>query len=254
MAGMTVEHEHDEQAATTQPDAATEPSIVDAPTPDAETQFVAETTAHSRQTRIGWEVVVGVLVVGLIGAGIAYALLGRGDAQKPADTTPGATAPIPSQAATASAEIATGSPAVAGTGTPAPDAAPVDRAARPTARLAVDGQPLAELPAPPAKTVAMLVVPKGFKPATFGVAFQPYGWGPGGPDGGRILIRISSSKPTNASAKALNKDFKGRNAAVWCSPVDAKVLGKGGMYSGVLTVRPQGDVGTLYLSAVKSVR
>lgn len=253
--GMTVEHEHDTGADAHFAATDVEPSIADAPTPDAQVQFVAETEAHARHTRIGWEVALGAAAVVLIGVGIAYALIGRGaTADQPAEK-PAASAPIPSQPATtdATASAAT-SPTLAGTGTPAPGAAPPDRTARPTERPAVAGVPLAELAAPPVTTVAMLVVPKGFNPATFGIVFQPYGWGPGGPDGGRIIVKISSSKPTNASATALDKDFAGRNAAVWCAPADVLVLVKGGTYTGVLTVRPQGDVGSLYLSDSKIVK
>ena len=253
--GMTVDHDQDRVADAQGAARDAEPSIIDAPTPDAEAQFVAETSAHSRQTRVGWEVAVGAVAVVLIGAGVAYALLGRGATpQQPAEK-PVATTPIPSQPTTTdSTGAAVASRTVAGSGTPAPGAAPIDRTAKPTERPAANGQPLAELAAPPVKTVAMLVVPKGFKPATFGIVFQPYGWGPGGVDGGRILVRISSSKPTNASATALDKDFNGRNAAVWGSPADARILVKGGTYIGVLTVRPQGDVGSLYLSKVKLVK
>ena len=255
--GMTVDHEQHNDVGEVDAGTSPAPSIVDAPTPDAEAQFVAETAAHSRQARIGWEVAVGVIAVVLIGAGVAYALLGRGTTSDTPAEKPAAVAPVPSQQATGStgsAGSATATRTAADTGTPAPGAAPIDRTARPTEKPAADGRPLAELPAPPAKTVAMLVVPKGFRPATFGIVFQPYGWGPGGVDGGRILVRVNSSKPTNASAKALGKDFKGRNAAVWCSPSDAKILIKGGTYTGVLTVRPQGDVGSLYLSKVKLVK
>jgi len=251
---MTVEHEHDTEADASVAATDAEPSIVDAPTPDAQAQFAAETEAHARQTRIGWEVALGAIVIVLIGAGVAYALLGRGTAPDTSVEPPTAAVPIPTQPLTDSTASVTSSRTVAGTGAPAPGAAQIDRTARPTERPAAAGQPLAELAAPPVKTVAMLVVPKGFTPATFGIVFEPYGWGPGGPDGGRILVRINSSKPTNASAKALDKDFKGRNAAVWCAPADTKVLVKGGTYTGVLTVRPQGDTGSLYLSNPKFVK
>ncbi len=252
---MTVEHVPGKEADAANTAAAPQPSIVDTPTPDAEAQFVAETAAHSRQTRIGWEVVVGVVVVVLIGAGVAFSLL-RGDAkpEKPAGK-PTTTTPIPTQ--TPSSETAGSAPTsqtVATSGTPAPGGAPSNPAARPSEKPAVQGQPLAELSAPPAQTVAMLVVPKGFKDATFGIVFEPYGWGPGGADGGRLLVKISSSEPTNASAKTLGKDFGSRNASVWVSPPDARILVKGGTYRGVLTVRPQGDVGSLYLSTVRSVK
>jgi len=252
---MTVDHENNSGADTHGTGIEAEQSIVDAPTPDAEAQFVAETEAHSRQARIGWEVAVGAIAVVVIVAGAAYALLGRGETRRQPAEKPAATAPAPPQQSTTDAS---GSPVasrtVAGTSTPAPGGAPVDPTTKPIQRPAADGTPLAELAAPPVQTVALLVVPKGFKPATFRIVFQPYGWGPGGADGGRILIRIDSSQPTNASARALGKDFKGRNAAVWCAPADAKVLVRGGTYTGVLTVRPQGDVGSLYVSRARFVK
>ncbi len=248
---MTAEHEHDRQARAPHTPEDAIPSIVDAPTPDAEARFVAETAARSRQTRIGWEVAVGVIVIVLIGAGIAYALLGRGTtSDQPAEQSAAALASLQPSASDSTAS-GVASRTVVDSGTPAPGGAQISRAAKPTERLATEGQPLSELSAPPAKTVAMLVVPKGFKAAAFDIVFQPYGWGPGGVDGGRILVRIDSSRPADAGAKALEKDFMGRNAAVWCSPADAKILADGGTYSGVLTVRPQGNVGSLYLSQVK---
>jgi len=252
---MTDVREPDNAADAAETATRTEPSIVDAPTPDAEAQFVAETTAHSRQTRIGWEVAVAAVVVVLIGAGIAYALLGRGDeSPKPSGDASGlATVATPTPAADASTSAST-SQTVATSPTPAPGGGTGGRTTRPADKPARPGEPLAELSGPPRRTVGMLVVPKGFKDATFSIVFEPFGWGPGGPDGGRLLIRISSSKPTNSSAKALDKDFKGRNASVWVTPPEAKVLVKGGTYTGVLTVRPQGDVGTLYLSDVKSAK
>lgn len=252
---MTDEHEPDREADSVDAAPVPEPSIIDAPTPDAEAQFVAETAAHSRQTRIGWEVVVGAVVVMLVGAGIAFALLGQdAESEKPADK-PTAAAVIPTRTPSLTATgSATTSRTTAASGTSAPGGVQSNRTATPTEKPAVAGQPLAELSAPPVQTVAMLVVPKGFRDATFGIVFQPFGWGPGGADGGRLLVKISSSEPTNASGKSLGKDFKARNASVWVSPPDARILVKGGTYTGVLTVRPQGDVGSLYLSKVRSVK
>ena len=100
----------------------------------------------------------------------------------------------------------------------------------------------------------MLVVPKGFTSASFGVVFQPYGWGPGGQRSGRLLAKIVTSKPTNTSARALNKDFAGRNVAIWCAPPISAAIAVGGTYQGVMVVRPQGDVGVLYLVNAKRVK
>lgn len=254
---MTVQHESDEEAVAMNAGPRPEPSLIDAPTPDAEAQFVAETTAHSRQTRIGWEVVVGAAVVVLVGAGIAYALFAGGaesgqPTQNAADGTPVEVQPLSEgNAASTSASQVVVTPS--GPATSAESTR--SRAIRQRAgQLAAAGQPLSELSGPPPQAVAMLVVPKDFTPATFGIVFQPYGWGPGGPEGGRLLVKINSSNPTNASAKALDKDFEGHNASLWCSPQDTKALAEGGTFTGVLTVVPQGDVGQLHVSDVKPAK
>lgn len=241
-----------------------EPSIVDAPTPDAEAQFVAETSAHSRKTRIGWEVVAAVAAVVLVGAGVAYALLARDTVTDSASGSV-ATATVPSPGESGAPSTDSSPPASAlGTMTGGVGANPGTGSRtttstrpgvrRPTEAPATPGAPLTELTSPPPRTVAMLVVPKGFTAATYAIAFTPYGWGPGGRTGGRILINITSSKPTNASAKVLDKDFANRNAAVWCSPKVAAALSTGGAYTGLLQVRPQGDVGTLYLMDAKLMK
>ena len=100
----------------------------------------------------------------------------------------------------------------------------------------------------------MLVVPKGFTPASYAVVFEPYGWGPGGQRGGRLVARIVSSKAANASATTLAKEFAGRNVMVWCAPKVAAAISGGGRYQGMLEVRPQGDVGVLYLAQAKLVK
>lgn len=100
----------------------------------------------------------------------------------------------------------------------------------------------------------MLVVPKGFTIASYGVVFRPYGWGPGGESGGRLLVKIVSSKATNASATSLKKNFAGRNVSVWCTPKAVAAVSGGGTFQGVLQVRPQGDVGVLYLAQARRVK
>jgi len=251
---MTDAHEPESIDDAPESTPAVEQSIADAPTPDAEAQFVAETAEHSRRMRIGWEVVAGVVAVALVLGGIAYALL-RGDADP--DSTPAvpvATATIPSQSGTSTPGTDSSSTPSA-VGTAMPGTKPGSSSAATRTRGASSelparrGAALTELKTPPSRTVAMLVVPKGFTAATYAIVFQPFGWGPGGSESGRLLIRIVSSNPTNASATTLDKDFAGRNAAVWCSPQVAASLSKGGTYTGILQVRPQADVGTLYLTS-----
>ena len=100
----------------------------------------------------------------------------------------------------------------------------------------------------------MLVVPKGFTSATFAMVFQPYGWGPGGPQGGRLIAKVISSKPTNASAAALKQDFTGHNVSLWAPPQVTAGLKVGGTYKGTVQVKPQGDVGVLYLTNATLVK
>lgn len=250
---MTDPHEPEniDEAPATGPEV--EQSIADAPTPDAEAQFVAETTEHSRKMRLGWQVLAGVVAVALLVTGIAYALLRSDVDPESGPAAPVATAIVPSRTGTgtpgtdSSPTASAVGTATSGTEPTGSSSATGTRSAARSETPAKPGAKLIELKAPPSRTVAMLVVPKGFTAATYAIKFQPFGWGPGGSEGGRLLIRIVSSKPTNASATQLDKDFAGRNAAVWCSPQVAASLSKGGTYTGTLQVRPQADVGTLYL-------
>jgi len=100
----------------------------------------------------------------------------------------------------------------------------------------------------------MVVVPKGFSAAQYEIAFEPYGWGPAGAADGRIVVRITTSKPLDAGAKALDRDFADKNALLFLGPEDARAISTGGTYKGVLSVRPQGDVGLLYLTKVSPAK
>lgn len=119
-------------------------------------------------------------------------------------------------------------------------------AVRPTAPVP-KGSKVTSISAPPTQTVGMLVVPKGFKGAQYAVTFRPYGWGPGGAAGGRLVIRIDTSKAVDAGAKAYGKDFSGRNAIAFVVPSAAAAIKLGGTYTGQLLLRPQADVGVFYL-------
>jgi hypothetical protein len=117
------------------------------------------------------------------------------------------------------------------------------------------GTKVPTLTAPPDATIGMLVVTEGFKTATYRISFRPYGWGPGGAQGGRLVVRIDSSVAADAGAKAFDKDFSGRNAVVWVQGGTAQSMTVGGSFAGKMTVRrTQGDVGVLYLSDVSALK
>ncbi len=127
-----------------------------------------------------------------------------------------------------------------------------NRAGAPTAP-APEGSRLTTLPAPPLKTIGLIKLPDNFKGATYAITFEPYGWGPSGVQGGRLVARIKTSKAADDGAKALNRDFTDRNATLWCTPEVARIVKIGGEYQAKLVVRPQGDAGVLYIENVKAV-
>ena len=234
-----------------------ESSIIDAPTPNAEAQFVAETDAHSRHTRLGWEIIAAAIAVLLVAAGITYALWPDASPPDSPPVTPDASTPVSetpiaglggrgSENATPSGGGARVATPGSTDGTSGVTGAP--RGSSSQKLPAGDGVPLTDLAAPPERTVSMLVVSKGFTSATYTVVFRPYGWGGGGRAGGRLVVRVVSSQPTGGGAKTLDAGLAGRNASVWCTPEVASAVAKGGTYRGVVEVRPQGDVGTLYLT------
>lgn len=114
------------------------------------------------------------------------------------------------------------------------------------------GDALKELKAPPERTIGMIVVPKGFKGAQYSVTFTPYGWGPAGSDGSRLVARISQSMPIDAGAKSLDRDFENRNATLWCSEALADRITVGGSYTGTMLVKPSGETGMLVLTEIAS--
>jgi hypothetical protein len=236
-----------------------EVSIVDAPTPDAQTAFLAETNAHSASTKRGW-IIGGIVLAVLLVAAIGWALWPK---PKPVDTAAKPAAATPSAPVSAVTSSTLSTAAVPGSALSTSAAEKPGATKRPTSPGAAPGTPgtpaapgdkLVEIAAPPEKTIGMLVVPKGFTPATYGVVLQPFGWGPGGQAAGRLVAKIVSATPTNDSAKSLGKDFAGRNVSLWIAPPAAKVMVIGGTYQGVMEVKPQGDVGVLYLATAKRVK
>lgn len=111
--------------------------------------------------------------------------------------------------------------------------------ARPKAP-APDGSKLESLSAPPVKTIGMISVPDGFRVATYAVTMRPFGWGPRGSEGGRLVVAIVKSTPTDEGARALGKEFSGRNATVWVTAEQAEAIKLGGTYAGTIVLSPQG--------------
>ncbi len=114
-------------------------------------------------------------------------------------------------------------------------------------KLAPEGSDLTTLTAPPPKTLGLLQLPEGFTAATFTYTFSPYGWGPGGEEGGRLIVKIDKAEAASGDASKF-KDYSGFNASLWVAqPLVSKVK-VGGTYTGTATVRKQGDVGVLWLT------
>ncbi len=201
---------------------------------------------------------VGVACIVLLIAATAFAIVR--DDQKPADKTAQSTSgkPAPSKPTTSAPGSVTPTGAAVAAGGAVPPSkqgrkpgkpgsqSPTTRPGAPSAP-AKQGSSLTTLTAPPEKTIGMIVVPKGFKGGTYAIEFEPYGWGPSGPAGGRLIAKILKSSAQDAGAKSLDKDFANRNATLWCAPDLAKTIKLGGKYTGTMDVRPQGDVGVLFL-------
>lgn len=205
-------------------------------------------------------IVAAVAAGALVVAGAAFALN-----RTQADTAPvSRTEPIEAPAAEpatgsaepttaarppAAGEVAAGG-ATAGSKPPSqtePRTAP-ERPSKPAAA----GEELKPLPAPPEKTLAMLSLDEGFSGAQYEITFEPFGYGPTGDEAARLVVLVSASKPLDAGAKALDRDFSGRNVALMTSRVIVREIAKGGQYTGTIEVRPQGDVGVLYLLDAKA--
>lgn len=202
--------------------------------------------------------IVGIGVVLLLVVAIAVAAARGVDetpvAEKPAEApleSPSASATPPAAIPGTGSAPATGT-AVAGNAKPGSTGkpgTPGDNPAAPKAPAAAGSQ-LTTLTVPPDKTIGMIVVPDGFTSGTYEITFKPYGWGPAGQQGGRLVAQIATAKAVDEGAKSLKKEFEGRNATLWCAGPVADDIDLGGQYKGVMVVRPQGDVGVLYLTKI----
>lgn len=212
---------------------------------------MASSTTSEKDQTAKRTLYVGIGVAVLLAASIAYA------ATRPQpDAASQAPAPVASPEPAPSSTLPTGAPASRPTtGAAATGAASARPSGSGSVRLrpgaptapAKEGARLTTLTAPPMKTIGMIAVPAGFKGARYTVVFKPFGWGPSGPDSGRLVAQIEKSTALDEGAKKLDKDFSGRNATLWMTPVMAKRITLGGSYTGTMEVRPQGDVGVLYI-------
>lgn len=117
----------------------------------------------------------------------------------------------------------------------------------PAPSVAKTGSTLATLSVPPEHTVGLLKIEEGVKSAAYNVKFKPYGWGPGGPERGNLVVAVTSSSPAGGDAAKL-LDLSGKNASFWVA--DPAVIPKvktGGSYTGKVSVRIEGDTGRLML-------
>ncbi|HSV92291.1 MAG TPA: hypothetical protein VLH81_04410 [Desulfobacterales bacterium] len=82
------------------------------------------------------------------------------------------------------------------------------------------------------------------------VTFEPYGWGPGGQEGGRLVIRIIEAVP-GAGTEGIT-DPTGRNALVHVAQPSADAVTGGGRYEARLAVREvEPGRGELYLEEIR---
>jgi hypothetical protein len=146
-----------------------------------------------------------------------------------------------------------------GSGSSAPGTTPGASGSTPPPSAAVPsgtaqrGAQLTEVRTPPDRTLSAISVPAGFISATFAVTFEPYGLGPQGPSGSRIVIFIVSAEP-DAGASELS-DLSGRNAIVYLAPDAAGAVTVGGRYEGYISVRVETEGrGELHLAEVKPAR
>lgn len=119
---------------------------------------------------------------------------------------------------------------------------------RPVA-VATPGAALAPLSGPPEGTMAMLETSTVDADATYAVTFSPFGYGPG-QAGSSLVVRIETATPQNASARGF--DMGGRNVLATLAGGDTDVA-KGGVYSGVLGFRTQGNLLSPVLRDIKPV-
>jgi hypothetical protein len=116
------------------------------------------------------------------------------------------------------------------------------------------GGALGEVTTPPAGLISLVMTAKGFSGGDFAVKMRPFGWGPGGPSSGTLVIHVDSAKPLDANAKSLKTDFADKNVALSCDPAVAAAISRGGTYEGTMRVTSHGDVGTFSLVKVTGPR
>lgn len=200
---------------------------------------------------------VAIAVTVLLAVSIAVAAA-RPDANEPAKVTESpspakeTSASAPTSAAPDSSNAVTSSKQPSPPGTkPGTSPSPQTQTSKPVEPVK-NGSKLTQLKSPPERTIGMIVIPDDFKSARFAVTFTPFGWGPSGAAGGRLIAKITESEALDVGAKALNRDFTDRNATLWCSKTIADKVKVGGTYSGVLEVRRSGDTGTLFIVDIKT--
>jgi len=122
----------------------------------------------------------------------------------------------------------------------------------PTETLA-KGVELAPVKSPPDKTLAAIKVPDDFSSGSYAITFEPYGWGPGGPESGRVVIRIVEATPDDKTEALV--DISGRNAIVSADGHSIDALKTGGRYEATLLVRStEPERGELYISEVRPAK
>lgn len=216
--------------------------------------------APTKRPRISPMVIAGVVLVVAaivaIVAGVALSSRNQSPSAKPPDQVHAGT---PQTGGLGSLGAASGSAAGASSGAAAGASGAGGAAAvaggvvRPTAPVA-KGAVVPTLSAPPNATVAYPQVPHGFRGATYVMTIEPFGWGPGGKASGALIVHIDSSTPADAAAKALGKDFTGRNAEMFLMPAAANVVKSGGSYGATVLLRPQGaqsDVAAFLITSAK---
>ncbi len=113
-----------------------------------------------------------------------------------------------------------------------------DPTGRPTAP-APKGSELTTVTQPPLATLAMIEPSKLEIDARYRIVFSPFGYGPTQGGESSLVIRVTEATAVNESAKAI--DLTGQNLlASVTSGQDAVAIG--GVYAGVLSFVPQGDL------------
>lgn len=138
-----------------------------------------------------------------------------------------------------------GPPPAAGAAAPGAPTAP--------ARTVLSGEDLGEIRSPPEQTITALKVPEGFDSGDYAITFEIYGWGPGGKEGGRLVIHIIEAVPGTGVAGI--SDPSARNALVHIDASSAGAITQGGRYEARLAVREiEPGRGELYLEEVRPAR